>query len=202
MKLYYAPGACSMAAHIVLNETGLPYEAVKVDLMTKTYTGGESFMAVNGKGMVPTLELDDGRRLTEVPAIVQYLADQNPQMRLAPPNGTFERYQQQEWLNFVASELHKQFAPLFNPTLPAEWRQMAIDKLSNRFDWLNKQLAGKSYLAGEQFTVADAYMFAILNWTRLLKFDLGPWPVLQEYIARVAARPSVTQTMKSEGLLK
>lgn len=203
MKLYYAPGACSMTPHIVLNELGLPYEAVKVDLKTKTIaSSGDSFVKINPKGYVPALELDDGRRLTEVAAIVQYLADLKPEAGLAPANGTFERYQLTEWLTFIASEIHKGMGALFNPAASPDWREAAIDKLNNRFDWLSKQLDGKPYLMGDAFTVADAYLFNILSWARLVKFDLGPWPALGDYAGRIGARPAVVETLKSEGLLR
>mgnify|MGYP001287472701 FL=1 len=202
MKLYYAPGACWMTPHIVLNELGLPYEAVKVDLKTKTVAGGDSFVKINPKGYVPAIELDDGRHLTEVAAIVLYLADLKPEAGLAPANGTFERYQLVEWLTFISSEIHKGMGTLFNPTVSPDWRQASIDRLNNRFDWLSKQLDGKPYLMGDAFTIADAYLFNILSWARLVKFDLDPWPTLGDYAGRIGARPAVIETLKSEGLLR
>ena len=202
MKLYYAPGACSMAPHIVLNELGIPYEAIKVDLKTKTFGGGENFIAVNGKGYVPVIELDNGARLTEVSAILQYLADLKPDKQLAPPAGSFERYQMQEWLNFISSEIHKSFAPLFNPAVSADWRTALTDRATNRFNWLVKQLEGHDFLMGSVFTVADAYLYNILSWARLVKFDMTPWPQLAGYMERIGTRPAVIETLKSEGLLR
>jgi glutathione S-transferase len=201
MKLYFSPGACSLSPHIVLHETGLPFTAVKVDLKTKAMEGGGDFRAVNGRGYVPVLELDNGARLAEGPAIVQYLADQAPLKQLAPANGSLGRYQLQEWLNFITSELHKQFSPLFDPSYPEELKARQRDKLAGRFDWIVAQLGGKDYLMGE-FTVADAYLFTVLNWCQWTGIDLGRWPALQAYVARVAARPAVRAALKAEGLAK
>jgi glutathione S-transferase len=201
MKLYFSPGACSLSPHIVLHETGLPFTAVKVDLKTKAMEGGGDFRAVNGRGYVPVLELDNGARLAEGPAIVQYLADQAPLKQLAPANGSLARYQLQEWLNFITSELHKQFSPLFDPSYPEELKARQRDKLAGRFDWIVAQLGGKDYLMGE-FTVADAYLFTVLNWCQWTGIDLGRWPALQAYVARVAARPAVRAALKAEGLAK
>lgn len=202
MKLYYAPGACSMAPHIVLNELGIPYEAVKVDLKTKTVGGGESFLSINGKGYVPVLELDNGTRLTEVAAILQFLADLKPDKQLAPAQGSFERYQLQEWLNFIATEIHKSFAPLFNPSVSPDWRTALTDRLTNRLNWLVKQIEGQDFLMGQHFTVADAYLFNILSWARLVKFDMTPWPQLAAFMDRIGTRTAVVETLKSEGLLR
>lgn len=201
MKLYFSPGACSLSPHIVLHETGLPFSAVKVDLKTKAMEGGGDFRTVNGRGYVPVLELDSGARLAEGPAIVQYLADQAPQKQLAPANGSLARYQLQEWLNFITSELHKQFSPLFDPSYPEELKARQRDKLAGRFDWIVAQLGGKDYLMGE-FTVADAYLFTVLNWCQWTGIDLGRWPALAAYVARVAARPAVQAALKAEGLAK
>lgn len=201
MKLYFSPGACSLSPHIVLHEAGLPFTAVKVDLKTKAMEGGGDFRTVNGRGYVPLLELDHGAHLAEGPAIVQYLADQAPQKQLAPANGSLARYQLQEWLNFITSELHKQFSPLFDPSHPEELKARQRDKLAGRFDWIVAQLAGKDYLMGE-FTVADAYLFTVLNWCQWTGIDLGRWPALKAYVARVAARPAVQAALKAEGLAK
>lgn len=202
MKLYYSPGACSLSPHIALREAGLNFELKKVDLKTKQIEGGGDYSQVNGKGYVPTLQLDNGQVLTEGPAIVQYIADQKSDAKLAPPAGTMERYKLQEWLNFITAEIHKQYAPLFKADAAAEWKQFATDKLSQRFEWVAKQLEGKGYLMGEQFTVADGYLFTVLNWTQRVGIDLAKWPVLAQYQARVAARPKVQEAMKAEGLLK
>jgi glutathione S-transferase len=202
MKLYYSPGACSLSPHIVAREAGLPLTLVRVDTKGKKTIGGDDYMTINGKGYVPLLELDDGTRLTEGPAIVQYLADRAPQTKLAPANGTIERYQLQEWLNFITSEIHKQFSPLFDATMPEEAKAKFRDKLAVRFDWIVKQLGDKPYLTGADFTVADAYLFTVLNWTKWTGIDLGRWPSLQRYVARVADRPHVSIALHEEGLLK
>lgn len=201
MNLYYAPGACSLAPHIVMREAGLPVELKKVDLKAKQFEGGD-FKAVNGKGYVPAVKLDDGTVLTEVPVIMQYLADQKPDAGLAPKPGSMDRYRLQEWLNFITSELHKGMGNFFNPALTEEWRKAVTDRLGLRFDWLARQLEGKQYLMGDKFTVADAYLFVILNWAAPSKFDLSRWPALQEYHKRVAARPKVQEALKAEGLVK
>lgn len=202
MKLYYSPGACSLSPHIALREAGLPVELIKVDNSAKTYEGGGDFWKVNGKGYVPALELANGQVLTEGPAIVQYIADQNPDSRLAPKAGTIERYRLQEWLNFITSELHKGFSPLFNKAASADWKAGTTANLVKRFDWLAPQLEGKNYLTGDQFTVADGYLFTVLNWTKFVGIDLNKWPSLAAYHARVAARPKVQEALKAEGLLK
>jgi len=202
MKLFYAPGACSLSPHIVCREAGLPLELVKVDLKGKKYDGGSDFLKINSKGYVPALQLDSGQVLTEGPAIVQYLADQKPDARLAPKNGSFERSQLQEWLNFITSELHKGFSPLFKPNTPDEYKRISRDNLSNRIEWLDKQLDGKDYLMGNTFSVADAYAFTVLSWTKPLQFDLSRWPNVTAYLARVGARPNVQEAMRTEGLLK
>ena len=201
MKLYYSPGACSLSPHIVAREAGLPLTTVRVDTKNKKTEFGDDYRAINPKGYVPLLELDNGVRLSEGPAIVQYLADLAPAAKLAPANGTFERYQLQEWLNFITSEIHKQFSPLFDGTMPEEAKEKFRNKLAGRFDLLAGQLEGRDYLMGS-FTVADAYLFTVLGWTRYTGPDLARWPVLQAYVARVAARPQVQAAMKEEGLFK
>lgn len=202
MKLYYAPGACSLSPHIVAREAGLPLELIKVDIRAGKLEDGTDFSTINSKGYVPVLELDDGQRLSEGPVVAQYLADRKPETGLAPPAGSLERYRVQEWLNFITSELHKQFSPLFNPATPDECKQSARAALENRLNWLDGQLAGKPYLVGESFTVADAYLFVVLNWGPALGFDMARWPTLKEYVARIAARPAARAAMRTEGLLQ
>jgi glutathione S-transferase len=201
MKLYYTPGACSQAPHIAIHELGLPYQAVKVDLATHKLEDGTDYRTINPKGYVPTLELDDGTRLTEANVILQYLAEQKPG-RLAPAFGTKERWKLLEWLAFITSEVHKGFGPLWNPATPAEVRERTVQALGNRFGYLAQTLEKQPYLMGNEFTIADAYLFVVLNWTNLHKVDLGPWPALQQFQARVAARPAVQATLKAEGLAK
>jgi glutathione S-transferase len=201
MKLYYSPGACSLSPHIVARELGLPIDLQKVNTKDKTMEGGGDFWKVNARGYVPVLELDNGERLTEGPAIVQYLADQKPEANLAPKAGSFERYRLQEWLNFLTSEVHKQFSPLFKPNTPEDYKPIAKQNLATRFDWLDQQLAGKDYLTGKQFTVADAYAFVLLGWTKPTQIDLAKWPNLAAFHKRVAARPKVKQAMQAEGLI-
>lgn len=198
MKLYFSPGACSLSPHIVLRELGLPAQLVKVDLGKKTYDGGQDFRAVNPKGYVPALQLDDGSVLTEGPAIVQYLADRKPESGLAPANGSLERYHLQEWLNFISTEVHKQYSPLFNPQIPEEVKELQRQRLQGRFDWLAEVLAGQDYLMGTQFTVADAYLFTVLGWGAHVGIDLARWPALQAYSERVAQRPAVAATLAAE----
>jgi len=202
MKLYYSPGASSLFPHIVLREAGIPVELVKVDLKTRKTADGADYSALNAKGYVPMLELDDGRRLTEGPAIAQYIADSRPETRLAPRPEDFERYKLQEWLNFIATELHKVFSSLFNPAASEDWKSAMRTRLETRFDWLVGQLSGRSFVMGQQFSVADGYLFTVLGWSRFVKLDLARWPVLAEYVARVAARPAVQAALRAEGLLK
>jgi glutathione S-transferase len=202
MKLYYSPGACSLSPHIALREAGQTFELQKVDLKTKKMEGGGDYGEVNPKGYVPALRLDDGQLLTEGPAIVQYVADHSPDSGLAPRPGTIERYRLQEALNFISTEIHKSFSPLFRPDAAPEWKQAAKDNLTKRFDFLAKQLDGKDYLFGKQFTVADGYLFTTLNWSKFVAFDLGRWPTLQAYVARVASRPKVQEALRAEGLVK
>lgn len=202
MKLYYAPGACSLSPHIVLREAGLDFTLERVDTKTHKTAAGQDFYAINPKGYVPVLELGDGQRLTEGPAIVQYLADQKPAAQLAPANGSFERYRLQEMLNFISTEIHKQFSPLFNPATLDEARKSQIERLGQRFDLVVQYLGGKPYLFGDTFSVADAYLFTVVNWSKFVKLDLSRWPTLLAYLKRVAARPSVQAALKAEGLLK
>ncbi|HEX3603617.1 MAG TPA: glutathione transferase GstA [Steroidobacteraceae bacterium] len=202
MNLYYFPGACSLSPHIVLLEAGLPFSLVKVDAKTKKTESGADYLAVNSKGAVPALQLDDGRVLTEGPAVVQYLADLKPESGLAPRAGTFERYQLMEILNYLTSEVHKSFSPLFNPSNSAEMKEAAVANLVKKFDWLSAFLAKKAFLLGSAFTVADAYLFTLLTWTGHVKIDLGKWPVLSDYKARIGQRPKVIEAMKAEGLIK
>jgi glutathione S-transferase len=200
MKLYYAPGACSLAPHIAMRELGIPVELQKVDLKAKQYDGGD-YKQVNGKGYVPAVETPAGV-LTEAPVILQYLADQKPEAGLAPKPGDPARYKLQEMLNFITSELHKGMGAFFSPAMNDGWRQAMTERLGLRFDWLAKHLEGKQYLFGDKFSVADAYLFTILNWAPMVKFDLGRWPAITEYHKRVAARPKVQETLKAEGLVK
>jgi glutathione S-transferase len=200
MKLYYSPGACSLSPHIVARELGFPLELKKVNTKDKTIDGGGDYWKVNPRGYVPALELDNGQVLTEGPAIVQYLADQKPDAGLAPKAGTFERYRLQEWLNFLTSEIHKTFSPLFKPNTPEDYKKIAKENLAGRFDWLEKQLAGKEYLTGS-FSVADAYLFVLLGWTKPTQIDLSRWPNLQAFHRRVGSRPKVKEALQAEGLL-
>ena len=201
MKLFYTPGACSLSPHIALLEAGLPFTLSKVDLKDKKLESGEDFNSINGKGYVPALQFDDGQVLTEGSAIVQYIADQKPASGLAPAAGTVERYRLQEWLNFITAELHKPMGSMFNPAQAPEWKEAVKATLSKRLDWLSQQLEGKQYLLGDKFSIADGYLFTILNWAGMVKFDLGKWPLIQQYAARVAQRPKVVEAMKAEGLL-
>ena len=201
MKLYYTPGACSQAPHIAIHELGLPYEAVKVDLATHKLDDGTDYRTINPKGYVPTLELDDGTRLTEANVILQYLAEQKPG-RLAPAFGSKERWTLIEWLAFIASEVHKGFGPLWTPKAPADVRERTVQALGNRFGYLAQTLEKQPFLMGDEFTIADAYLFVVLNWSDLHKVDLAPWPALQQFRKRVAARPAVQATLKAEGLAK
>jgi glutathione S-transferase len=200
VKLFYAPGACSLSPHIVLREVGLPYTLERVDLKTHTTAGGADFYGINGKGSVPVLQLDNGRILTEGPAIVQYLADRKPEAKVAPAPGTFERSELQEWLNYISTELHKLLGLLFNPKLPADFKEVVLGNAAKRFDLLAKHLAGRKFILGDTFSVADAYLYTVLRWTHLFKINLEKWPVLQDYMARVAARPAVKEALKEEGL--
>ncbi len=198
MKLYYAPGACSLSPHIVLCEAEQKADLVKVDLKAHKVADGRDYYAVNPKGYVPALELDDGQLLTEGPAIVQYLADKAPASKLAPPAGTLERYRLQEWLTFIGTEIHKSFSPLFNPATPDATKQLSKDKLTARFGWLEERI-GEGFLMGA-FSAVDAYLFTVLRWTVPLKLDMTPYPRLRAYMDRVGARPKVQQALQEEGL--
>ena len=202
MKLYYSPGACSLSPHIALREAGFPVELVKVDLKAKKTATGEDYWKISPNGYVPALQLDDGSVLTEGPAMVQYIADRKPEAKLAPPAGTIGRYRLQEWLNFISTEIHKGFSPLFNPATPEEYKKMAIDRLHQRLAVVDKQLAGKQFLMGDTFTVADGYLFTVTNWATPLKLSLEAYPNLNAFRGRVASRPTVQAAMKAEGLIK
>jgi glutathione S-transferase len=202
MKLYYSPGACSMAPHIVAREAGHQIELEKVDIPAKKTAGGEDFWTINPKGYVPALKMDNGQVLTEVGVIIQYLADQKPESGLTAKMGTMERYRQMEAINFAATEIHKQLGALFNPKMTPEMKEVQLGTVERRFNALEKLLAGKQYLTGDKYTVADAYLFTVLNWTKGLNIDLGKWPNIKSFVARVATRPAVRETMKAEGLVK
>jgi len=200
MKLFYAPGVCSLSPHIVLKESGLPFELVRTDIKAKTTEGGGDYKKTNPLGYVPALGLDDGTILTEGPAIVQYIADKVPEKKLAPANGTLDRYKLQSWLNFVSSELHKGFSPLFNPAMPEAAKQIAKDRLAARFAHLDAHFAKHNYLMGNDFSLPDAYAFTVLRWTAPTKIDLAPYPHIQAFMQRMQARPAVQAAMTAEGL--
>jgi glutathione S-transferase len=201
MRLYYSPGACSLAPHIVAREAGVSIELVKVDLATKTTEAGEDFRAINPKGSIPALLLDDGSVLTEGAVISQFIADQAPKTGLLPPAGTLERYHALEWLNFIATELHKGFGPLWRKETPAEMRWLAMDVLGMKFGLLDRHLASRDFLLGDDFCIADAYAFTILSWAPVVGIDLSTRPGLAAYIERIAARPNVRAALAAEGLL-
>lgn len=200
MKLYYSPGACSHAPHILLREAGLNFTLEKVDLATRKTETGADFTKINPNGYVPALRLDDGEVLTEGPAIDQYIADLVPAKGLAPANGTLPRYRLQSWLNFVSTELHKQFAPLFNKAVPEDFKKMQIEKIQSRFDGINAHLAKNNYLMGDSFTVPDAYLYTVVGWAKYFNIGLDKWPALKSFMERVAARPSAQAAAKAEGL--
>jgi glutathione S-transferase len=202
MKLYYAPGACSLAPHIVLCELGLEHELVRVDLKTHTLPDGSDYYAVNPKGYVPALELEYDQVLTEDAVLLQYLAEQRPGAGLLPPAGSMERWRVLEWLSFISSELHKTLGTLFNPAVTPEWKNAILDRAALRLGFVNRTLQGNAFICGRHFTVADAYLFTIVSWTGFMKIDLAPWPDLAAYQARMAERPAVQQAMREEGLLK
>lgn len=200
MKLYFSPGACSLAPHIAAYELGLSFQAVKVNTKDKTYEGGGDYWKVNPKGSVPVIELDNGERLTEAAVILQYLADQKPEKNLIPKWGTWERYRAMEWLNFVSTEMHKGYSPLWNKEMPDDAKKIALDNLHKRYKILNPHFEANQFLLGNQFTVADPYLFTVLNWSRHLKIDLTPYPAIMGYIERVKSRPSTMEAMKAEGI--
>jgi glutathione S-transferase len=203
MKLYYSPAACSMAAHIVAAEAGIPLQLVKVDLATHKLEDGTDYYTINPRGYVPLLELDDGTRVTEVAAIIQYLADLKPAANLAPAHGTMERLRMNQWVAFISSELHKTFSPwLWHKETAESTRQAVKEKLAERFKEMDGVLAKQDYLLGSQYTVADAYAFTIVNWSNFLGISLKPYPALSAFLERVAKRPKVAQAMGEEGLLK
>jgi glutathione S-transferase len=202
MKLYYSAGACSLSAHIALKESGLAFEAIHAPTKTHKLPDGSDYYDLNPLGYVPLLVLDNGQHLREGPAIVQYIADLVPTKQLAPANGTFERYKLQEWLTFIGTELHKNFGPLFNPATPAEYKPLVIAQLGSRLKFTDGQLAGKEYLMGDTFTVADGYLFNVTNWARLVGVDLSIYTDLLAFRARVAARPAVIEAMRAEGLIR
>jgi len=204
MKLYFFPGACSLSCNIAMREAGMSFDLEKVDMKAKKTASGGDYAAVNPKSYVPTLQLDNGQKLTEAQVILQYVADQKPAAKLAPAAGTPDRYKMMEWLNFIATEIHKGHAPMFRhgEKLPDTVKQVFKDDLAMRFDWLSKELNGKKYLVGDNFTVADAYLFTVLNWPQYVGMDMGKWPTLQAYSKGIFARPKVQEAMKAEGLIK
>jgi glutathione S-transferase len=200
MKLYFSPGACSLSPHIALYEAGLPFEARMASTKTHKLADGTDFYGINPKGYVPTLEFDNGDRLTEGPAIVQWIADQVPDKRLAPAAGTMERYRLQEWLNYITAELHKGFGTLFNPAMPEEAKAFARTKLVERFKLADQRLADRPFLLGNDFTVADAYLYVVSRWAAPMKVDLSPFTNLAAFMERVASRPAVQKALEAEGL--
>jgi glutathione S-transferase len=202
MKLYYSNGACSLSPHIALREADIPFELVRASTKTHALDDGTDYYTINPKGSVPLLELDNGERLSEGPAIVQYIADLAPQSKLAPPNGTFERARLQEWLNYITSELHKGYSPLFNPATPDAYKSIATENLKKKYAYVDGKLAGRDYLMGDTFTVADAYLFTVTNWSKFVNLDLSPYANVLAHAKRVGARPKVQEALKAEGLLK
>jgi glutathione S-transferase len=204
MKLYYAPGACSLAPHIILREAGYKFDLDRVDVPNKKTESGGDYWLVNPKGYVPALQLDDGQVLTEVGVILQYIADQKPRRNLAPKLRTMERYRLMEWLNFISTEIHKSLSPFFKfkQVMTPEWREAQLGLVAQRFDALVKVLGSNQYVMGDEFSIADAYLFTVLNWTHFHQIDLSRWPAIQAHMARVAERPSVKKAMKAEGLTK
>jgi glutathione S-transferase len=202
MKLYYSPGACSLSPHIALHEAGLAFEPVLASTKSHKLQDGTDNYGINPLGYVPLLELDDGTRLREGPAIVQYIADLVPNKNLAPANGTLQRYRLQEWLTFIGTEVHKTFSPLFNPATPEDYKPLAKDKLASRLKWVDGQLEGKQYLMGEHFSVADGYLFTVTNWCKPIGIDISGLPNVLAWRERVSARPAVQAALKAEGLAK
>jgi len=202
MKLYYSPGACSLSPHIVLHEAGLPFQPVLASTKTHKLADGTDYYTINPLGYVPLLELDDGQRLHEGPAIVQYIGDQVPAKKLVPPAGSMERYRAIEWLNFISTEVHKQFSPLFNPSMPEEAKALFRAKILDRLKWVDAQLEGRDYLMGSSFTVPDAYLFTVARWSAFVGVDITGLKNLGAFMARMNARPAVQAALKAEGLLK
>jgi len=202
MKLYYSPGACSLSPHIALKESGLPFEAIAAPTKTHQLADGTDYYTINPLGYVPLLVLDDGTQLREGQVIVQYIADQVPAKQLAPANGTFARYKLQEWLSFIGTELHKGFSPLFTPGMPEEAKTIAKTRLNSRLQWVNGELANKTYLMGDTFTVADGYLFTVVNWTKHVGIDISGLTNLGAFMGSVGTRPAVQDALRAEGLLK
>lgn len=200
MKLYFSPGACSLSPHIVLREAGANFDLEQVDLREKKTKKGDDYWQINPKGQVPLLELDSGERLSEGPAIVQYVADKNPAAGLAPIAGTMERYQLQGWLTHIGTELHKTFGPIFRPTTPDAYKAISKETLAAKYKHIDQHLAGRPYLMGEKFSVADAYLFTVTRWASRIDFDLSPFPHVRAFMGRVSARPKVQEALKAEGL--
>jgi glutathione S-transferase len=202
MKLYYSPGACSLAVNIALHEAGIPFDLERVDNKSKVTKGGENFWEVNPKGVVPVLTLDNGETLTEAAPLLQYVADQKPAAGLMPKAGTIDYYRMLEWLNFIATELHKQFTPLFKDGTPGDYRVIAKQNVLNAFKHIDEHLAGRQWLAGDSYSVADIYLFTVSNWARFQEIDIAQWPNIEGLRTRVRARPGVQDAMKAEGLIK
>lgn len=202
MKLYFSPGTCSLASDISLHEAGIAFEAVQVDLKTKKTTAGEDYLAINPKGYVPALGLNTGEVLTENAAILQYIADLNPESKLAPTWGTLERYRLVEWLALINSEIHKSLSTFFKPNAGEDWKQASRDNVTKRLDYIQTALSSRQFLMGDQFTVADAYLFTVLRWLRSAQLDPAQWPTIKTYFERIKARPQVVAAMTLEGMVK
>ena len=202
LKLYYSPGACSLSPHIALLEAGLPFELEQVDTKAKKTKAGANYLPINPNGYVPALKIAEGQILTEGPAIVQWIADQRPETHLAPANGTLERAHLQQWLNFISTEIHKSYSPLFSAETPDAYKTITKDKLFKRYAYVNDQLKGKQFLLGNHFTVADGYLFTVTNWANFLKLDLSEFREVAQFSDRIHSRPKVLQALKAEGLAK
>ena len=202
MKLYYSPGACSLSVHIALHEAGMAFTPIAAPTKTHLLPAGTDYYSINPLGYVPLLELNDGTRLTEAPALLQYIADQVPEKNLAPANGSVARAQMNGWLAFISSELHKGFAPLFNPATPADYKPKVIEKLLSRLQWVDGQLAGKQYLMGDAYSVADAYLYNVTNWAPLVKVDISGLSNIATFRAHMSERPAVHAAKRAEGLMK
>ena len=202
LKLYYSPGACSLSPHIALLEAGLPFELEQVDTKAKKTKSGADYLQINPNGYVPALKIAEGQVLTEGPAIVQWIADQRPETHLAPANGTLERAHLQQWLNFISTEIHKSYSPLFSAETPDAYKTITKDKLFKRYAFVNDQLKGKQFLLGNHFTVADGYLFTVTNWANFLKLDLSEFREVAQFSDRIHSRPKVLQALKAEGLAK